>query len=51
MTWGGGLDYEINRRLSLRLAQADYEYTLVNHLNHHNYRFVAGVVLKFGELK
>jgi hypothetical protein len=49
-TLGGGLDVDLNRRLSLRLAQADYEYTRVNVLNHHNFRFVTGVILKFGVL-
>ena len=51
MTFGGGVDYDLNRRMSFRLAQTDYEYTRVNLLTHHNYRFAAGVVLKFGELK
>jgi hypothetical protein len=46
---GGGLDYDINRRLSIRLAQLDYEYGRINGLNHHNFRFATGVVIKFGQ--
>jgi hypothetical protein len=45
---GGGLDYDINRRFSIRLAQLDYEYSHVDELNHHNFRFATGVVIKFG---
>jgi hypothetical protein len=51
MAYGGGLDIDVNRRLSVRLAQADYEYSRVDGLNHHNFRFAAGVVLKWGEIK
>ena len=51
MTLGGGLDYDVNRRISLRLAQADYEHSRVSEFKHNNFRFAAGVVLKFGELK
>ena len=45
---GGGLDYDINRRFSLRFAQVDYEYSRVDGLNHHNFRFATGIVIKFG---
>ena len=50
MNLGGGLDYEVNRRISFRLAQADYQYNRVNVLSHHNILFAAGLVLKFGEM-
>jgi hypothetical protein len=49
LSLGGGLDYDVNRRISLRLAQLDYEYSRVDELNHNNFRFAAGVVIKFGE--
>jgi hypothetical protein len=49
MALGGGVDYDVNRRISIRLAQLDYEYSRVEELNHHNFRFAAGVVLKFGK--
>jgi hypothetical protein len=51
MNLGGGVDYELNRLMSLRPAQAGYEFSRVDATNHHSFRFVAGVVLKFGELK
>ncbi len=47
---GGGLDLRINRRFSLRLAEADYLLTTVhNDTNNHqnNLRISAGVVLHF----
>jgi opacity protein-like surface antigen len=49
MTMGGGVDYDINRRISIRVAQADYEFSHVDESNHHNFRFAAGVVVKFGK--
>ena len=48
MSLGGGVDYEINRRFSIRIAQLDYEYSRVEELNHHSFRFATGVVIKFG---
>ena len=45
---GGGLDYDLNSRLSLRFAQLDYEYSRVDDLNHNNFRFATGVVIKLG---
>jgi opacity protein-like surface antigen len=45
---GGGVDYDLNSRFSLRLAQLDYEYSRVDDLNHNNFRFATGVVIKFG---
>ena len=45
---GGGLDYDLSSRVSLRFAQLDYEYSRVVDLNHNNFRFAAGVVIKFG---
>jgi opacity protein-like surface antigen len=48
LTLGGGLDYDLNRRFSIRIAQLDYEYGRVDDLNHNNFRFATGVVIKFG---
>lgn len=48
LTLGGGLDYDLNSRFSLRFAQLDYEYSRVEDLNHNNFRFATGVVIKFG---
>jgi opacity protein-like surface antigen len=48
LTLGGGLDYDFNSRSSLRIAQLDYEYSRVDDLNHNNFRFATGVVIKFG---
>ena len=48
LTLGGGLDYDINSRFSVRFAQLDYEYSRVEDLNHNNFRFATGVVIKFG---
>jgi hypothetical protein len=45
---GGGLDYDLSSRFSLRIAQLDYEYSRVEERNHNNFRFAAGVVIKFG---
>jgi opacity protein-like surface antigen len=49
MTLGGGMDYDVNRRISFRLAQADYVYGRVDGSNNNDFRFATGVVLKFGE--
>ena len=48
VTLGGGVDYDLNRRFSIRIAQLDYEYSRVEDLNHNNFRFATGMVIKFG---
>jgi opacity protein-like surface antigen len=48
MSLGGGLDYDVNRRISIRIAQLDYEYSRVENANHNNFRFATGLVIKFG---
>jgi hypothetical protein len=45
MALGGGIDYDVNRRVSFRLVQGDYTYGRVNNRNHHNLRVAAGLVL------
>jgi opacity protein-like surface antigen len=47
-TAGGGLDWQVNDRVSLRLAQAEYLQTRLGSSVQHNFRAGAGVVLHFG---
>jgi opacity protein-like surface antigen len=54
MAVGGGLDYNVNKRFAIRLAELDYilsRYTnpLTNTNNQNSFRYVGGVVFKFGE--
>jgi hypothetical protein len=52
MTAGGGLDVRISRHLAIRTAQAEYFWTRFydgNGDRQNNFRFGAGVVLRFGE--
>jgi hypothetical protein len=48
-TWaaGGGLDVSANRLFSIRIAQADFLQTRVGSMHQNNFRYSAGVVLKF----
>ena len=45
---GGGLDYRINARVALRLAQVEYLQTRLGGDVQHNLRAGAGIVLHFG---
>ena len=45
---GGGLDYRLNPRVSLRLGQAEYLQTRLGNSVQHNLRMGAGIVLCFG---
>jgi len=52
MTVGGGFDYRLSRRLSLRPIQADYLFThFPNGTNDHqnNLRLTTGLAVRFGE--
>lgn len=44
---GGGLDYSVNKRFSVRLAQADFLQTRFLDTNQNNFRYSAGIVIKF----
>ena len=48
-TWaaGGGIDVSANRLVSIRVAQLDFLQTRVAGTNQDNFRYSAGVVLKF----
>src|SRR3990170_2256578 len=46
--FGGGLDYRLNGRVALRLAQAEYLQTRLGGAVQHNLRTGAGIVLHFG---
>jgi opacity protein-like surface antigen len=48
-TWavGGGLDLDMAPLLAIRLAQVDYLQTRIGGTNQNNFRYSAGVVLKF----
>ena len=49
---GGGLDLRINRRFSLRLAEADYLVTTFNNSvnnRQNHFRISSGVVIRFGK--
>jgi opacity protein-like surface antigen len=47
MAFGGGLDANINSRFAVRLAQADYLHTQLFDSTQHNFRYSAGIVIKF----
>lgn len=44
---GGGLDYSVNNRFSLRMAQFDFLQTRFVTLTQNNFRYSAGIVIKF----
>jgi opacity protein-like surface antigen len=44
---GGGLDANINSRFAVRLAQADFLQTRFASTNQNNFRYSAGIVIKF----
>ena len=48
-TWaaGGGVDYDLSRNFAVRVAQADFLQTRVSGGNQNNFRFSAGIVIKF----
>ncbi len=48
MTLGGGLDIEVNRRLAIRAVRADYLFSRLGNLNHHDFQYSGGIVLRFG---
>jgi opacity protein-like surface antigen len=47
MAFGGGLDVKVHDHFALRLGQADYLLTRISGDNQHNFRYSAGVVLRF----
>jgi hypothetical protein len=48
---GGGLDWRVSDRVSLRLAEMDYLQTRLGGGVQHNFRVGAGVVIHFGDLR
>jgi hypothetical protein len=53
MALGGGLDWMVNKRFGFRLGEVDYlmtRYTnpLTNTNNQNNFRYLGGIVIKFG---
>jgi opacity protein-like surface antigen len=44
---GGGLDVNLNSRWAVRLAQADFLQTRIASLTQNNFRYSAGIVIKF----
>ncbi len=61
MTVGGGFDYKINHRFSVRVIQAEYLYThhgaecefavCYNNTSQNNFRLDSGIVMSWGEAK
>lgn len=49
MTTGGGLDYNLNQHLAVRLVQADYLLTRIGGSQQNSSRLAFGVVLKLGK--
>ncbi len=47
MAFGGGLDLNVNHRIAIRVAQADYFYAHLFSTTENNFRYSAGVVFKF----
>lgn len=47
---GGGLDIHVNRRLAIRAVRADYLFSRLGNLNHHDFRYSGGIVIRFGSL-
>jgi hypothetical protein len=48
---GGGVDWKLTHRLSIRVIQADYTYTKFFQQNQNNLRFSTGLVFHLGALK
>ena len=44
---GGGIDVGVNHRFAVRLAQADFLQTRIASLTQNNFRYSAGIVIKF----
>jgi hypothetical protein len=54
MAFGGGLDVNVGKHFALRLAELDYVLTRYTNIltdtnNQNNFRYVGGVVFRFGE--
>ena len=47
MAFGGGLDYNLNRNFAVRVGQFDYLPTRFGGETQNNFRYSAGIVLKF----
>ncbi len=47
MAFGGGLDFNVGKNFAVRPAQVDYIYSKHNSEKQNNFRYSAGVVLKF----
>ena len=49
MILGGGMDFKINDRVSIRAGQLDWLQTKFRNSRQSNYRFSTGIVFKFGK--
>ena len=49
MAFGGGLDLHVSEHFDVRAIQADYVPTFFNSKSQNNYRFGAGLKVKFGQ--
>jgi hypothetical protein len=47
MAFGGGLDYNLNRKFAVRVGQFDYLPTRFGGETQNNFRYSAGVVVRF----
>jgi hypothetical protein len=47
---GGGLDYHVSNRFSIRAIQIDYQQTHLGNAVQHNVRAILGIVYQFGAL-
>lgn len=45
---GGDLDIQVNRRLAIRAIRADYLFSRLFGVNHHDFRYAGGIVIRFG---
>jgi hypothetical protein len=44
---GGGLDIQVNGRLAIRAVRADYLFSRLGNLSHHDFRYAGGIVIRF----
>lgn len=48
MALGGGFDMSVTRGLAIRAFRADYLFSRLGNLSHHDFRYAGGVVIRFG---
>jgi len=46
---GGGFDIQVNHRVAIRAVRADYLFSRLGNVSHHDFRYATGIVVRFGK--